>query len=291
MLLRVPQAFLLIVVCTQEVMGFHCQDLCFLKPTTSLLSSARSPSCSKSTRQGRRSCRPLDYWVQCCKSACSSGSGHWSSSAPLSDADLGQQDLLLWLPYTHTHGLQKSCGEKGAAWPLSKLKRGPLAPAWTGLYCFSGHITLRAILIYYAQVHHRWLPFKEDKGQDTANYFKDKDGTAQGGSCSHSILGRFSTDFRKMKILSKHLLPQLRLREFQQEQVSQQSGYNAGLISHWRTHPWTWVLPANLAPHWLFRVGAEPHFPRLKRFPTTIHYRWTDMVAAAVAAVAGDGKM
>ena len=54
----------------------------------------------------------------------------------------------------------------------------------------------------------------EDKGQNTANYFKEKDVIAQGGSCSHSILGRFSTDFRKMKILSKHLLPQFRVREF-----------------------------------------------------------------------------
>ena len=74
----------------------------------------------------------------------------------ISDADPGQQDPL-WLLYsnTHTHRLQKSCGEKGAAWPLSKLKRGPLTPTWTGLYCFSGHITLRVILIYYAQVHHR----------------------------------------------------------------------------------------------------------------------------------------
>ena len=80
---------------------------------------------------------------------------------------------------------------------------------------------MRVILTYYAQVHHRWLPFKEDKEQeDTANYFKEKDVTAQGGSCSPSILGWFSTDFRKMKILSKHLLPQFRVREFQQEQVS-----------------------------------------------------------------------
>ena len=127
------------------------------------------------------------------------------------DVNPRQQDPL-WLLYSNTQGLQKSCGEKGAVWLLSKLKRGPLTPAWTGYYCFSVHITLRAILIYCAQVHHRWLPFKEDKGQDAANYFKEKDVTAQGGSCSHSILGRFSTDFRKMKILSKHLLPQFRVR-------------------------------------------------------------------------------
>ena len=55
------------------------------------------------------------------------------------DVDPGQQDPL-WLLYsnTHTHGLQKSCGEKGAAWLLAKLKRGPLTRAWTGFYCFLG---------------------------------------------------------------------------------------------------------------------------------------------------------
>ena len=58
------------------------------------------------------------------------------------------------------------------------------------------------------------LPFKDYKGQNTANYFKEKDVIAQGGSCSYSILGWCSTDFRKMKILSKHLLPQFRVREF-----------------------------------------------------------------------------
>ena len=30
----------------------------------------------------------------------------------------------------------------------------------------------------------------------------------------HSILGWFSTDFRKLKILGKHLLSQFRVREF-----------------------------------------------------------------------------
>ena len=82
------------------------------------------------------------------------------------------------------------------------------------------------------------------------------------------IPGGSSPDSGKIKILSKYLLPQFRVREFQQEQVSQQSGHNAVLISHWRTHPWTWVLPANLAPHWPFRVGADPHFARLEWFPT-----------------------
>ena len=70
------------------------------------------------------------------------------------------------------------------------------------------------VLIYYAQVHHRGLPFKDNKGQNTANYFKEKDVTAGGGNWSHSILRWFSTDLRKLKILSKHLLPQFRVREF-----------------------------------------------------------------------------
>ena len=47
---------------------------------------------------------------------------------------------------------------------------------------------------------------------------------------SHSILGWFSTDFRKLKILSKHLLPQSRVREFLGKQVSEQPRYRAGLI-------------------------------------------------------------
>ena len=96
-------------------------------------------------------------------------------------------------------------------------------PAWTGFYCFSGHITSRMVLIYYAQVHCRGLPFTDNKGQNTANYFKEKDVTAQGGkwlNWLHSILGRFSTDFRKLKMLSKHLLPQSRVRDFYQKQVS-----------------------------------------------------------------------
>ena len=36
----------------------------------------------------------------------------------------------------------------------------------------------------------------------------------KGEVCSYSILRWSSTDFRKMKILSKHLLPQFRVREF-----------------------------------------------------------------------------
>ena len=132
---------------------------------------------------------------------------------------------LMWQQWTNSHGLPKPCREKGTAWPLSKWQRvrgleraqETLTPAWTGFYCFSGHITSRIVLIYYAQVHWRWLPFTDNKGQNAANYFKEKDVTDQRGkwlNWLYSILGRFSTDFRKLKILSKHLLPQSRVREF-----------------------------------------------------------------------------
>ena len=32
---------------------------------------------------------------------------------------------------------------------------------------------------------------------------------------------------------------------------------------------------ANPAPHWLFLVGAEPHFPQLEQFPTSNEYTVT----------------
>ena len=87
------------------------------------------------------------------------------------DADPSQRDLL-WLQYSNTHGLQKSCGEKGAAWPLSKLERGPLTPAWTGFYCFSRPLTSKMVLLYYAKVCYGWLSFA-DKGEGVAEYIKE----------------------------------------------------------------------------------------------------------------------
>ena len=61
--------------------------------------------------------------------------------------------------------------------PLSQEKSTPTL-ALSGFYCFSGHITLRMVLIYHAQVHFRWLPFTENKGEDVANYTK-KEGYLQ----------------------------------------------------------------------------------------------------------------
>ena len=48
----------------------------------------------------------------------------------------------------------ESCGGKGVARPLSQEK-STQTPAFTDFYCFSGHITLRMVLIYYAQVRFR----------------------------------------------------------------------------------------------------------------------------------------
>ena len=86
------------------------------------------------------------------------------------------------------------------AWPLSEGE-STLTLALTGFYCFSGHITLRIVLIYYAQVCFRWLLFTENKGEDVASYFKEKDICKCKGKWLNwlrSIVGRFSTDFRKL---------------------------------------------------------------------------------------------
>ena len=63
---------------------------------------------------------------------------------------------MLWLRPDKFTGTIKSCEGKGTAGPLSQ-EESALTLALTGFYCFSGHITLRIILIYYAQVHFRWL--------------------------------------------------------------------------------------------------------------------------------------
>ena len=50
-----------------------------------------------------------------------------------------------------------------------------LTLALTGFYCFSGHITLRMVLIYYEQVRFRWLQKTKER---SANYIK-KEGYLQ----------------------------------------------------------------------------------------------------------------
>ena len=57
------------------------------------------------------------------------------------------------------------------------------------------------ILIYYAEVHFRWLPFTENKGEGVANYIKEE----RFCKCKEKvvklvtlILGMFSIDIRKL---------------------------------------------------------------------------------------------
>ena len=61
---------------------------------------------------------------------------------------------VLWLRQIHKD--YRSPVEKKGQHDLSLSERErALTPAWTGFYCFSGYITLRMVLIYYAQVHCR----------------------------------------------------------------------------------------------------------------------------------------
>ena len=81
--------------------------------------------------------------------------------------------MVLWLRRDKFTQTTKSCGGKGTAQPLFQEESTPTL-ALTDFYCFSGHITLRMILIYCAQVYFRWLPFTENKGIDVANYIKEE---------------------------------------------------------------------------------------------------------------------
>ena len=94
-------------------------------------------------------------------------------------------------------------------WPLSQ-EESAWTLALTGFYCFSSPLTSKMVLPYYAKVCLGWLSFT-DKGEDVTEYIKE--GYLQckgrnGGTRLCSIPGRSSPDFGKIKILSKHLLPQ-----------------------------------------------------------------------------------
>ena len=79
---------------------------------------------------------------------------------------------VLWLQRKNSRGLQKSCGEKGTAWPLSERGHWPLPGQ--AFIAFLSTLHLRMVLIYYAQVGLRWLPFTENKGEVVANYIKEE---------------------------------------------------------------------------------------------------------------------
>ena len=187
---------------------------------------------------------------------------------------------VLWRQWTNSHGLQKSCGEKWMAWLLSKWARrreGQRArtPAQTGFYCFSGYITFRVVLIYYAQVHCRWLPFTDNKGKNVANYFKQKHVTDQGEKWLkwlHSILGRFSSDFRKLKICSNICC----LNPVWGSFIKSKSHSSLGTTQAWfpmgeSVHGCGFCVP-DLASHWPFQVGAGLHYLHVEWFPIEYHF-------------------
>ena len=68
------------------------------------------------------------------------------------DGDTGLRDPCVVAKMRTT----ETCGGKGTGWPLSPEESASTFDL-TGFYCFSGHITLRMILIYSAQVCFRWL--------------------------------------------------------------------------------------------------------------------------------------
>ena len=80
--------------------------------------------------------------------------------------------------------------------------------ALTGFYCFSRPLTSKKVLFYYAKVCVGWLSFA-DKGECVTEYIKGGYLQCKGKSGQKllgTIPGRSSPDFRKIKILSKHLL-------------------------------------------------------------------------------------
>ena len=95
----------------------------------------------------------------------------------VNDADPGPRDPCVVAAMDRFTQTVESCGGKGTARPLCQGESVPNL-ALTGFYCFSGHITLRMVLIYYAQVRFRWLLSTENKGEDVANYIK-KEGYLQ----------------------------------------------------------------------------------------------------------------
>ena len=145
------------------------------------------------------------------------------------------KDLLLRFQYsnTHTHGLQRSCGGKGTVRPLSQeesasdhlghsLKGEPPTLALTSLYRFFRPLTSKKVLFYYAKVCFGWLSLQTQERVSLNTSKEDicnvKGQNGRNGLCP--IPGGSSPDSVKIKILSKHLLSQFRVREFHQEQVS-----------------------------------------------------------------------
>ena len=103
---------------------------------------------------------------------------------------------VLWLQQTNSHGLQKPCGGKGMAWPLSKWERGP----WP--------LPGQAFIAFLGTLHRGWSSFTMHRfavGDYLLQITKERillittkrRMLKMWLNWLHSILGRFSTDFRK----------------------------------------------------------------------------------------------
>ena len=72
------------------------------------------------------------------------------------DVDPGWEGLCVVAAINKFTWTTEILWRKGMAGPLSEREgERALTPAWTGFYCFSGYITRRMVLIYYAEVHCR----------------------------------------------------------------------------------------------------------------------------------------
>ena len=92
--------------------------------------------------------------------------------------------------------------------PLSQEESTPTL-ALTGFYRFSRPLTSKKVLLYYAEVCFGWLSL-QTKERVSLNTSKEDICNVKGEMVEIlcSIPGRSSSNFRKIKILSKHLLPQ-----------------------------------------------------------------------------------
>ena len=99
------------------------------------------------------------------------------------------------------HMDHRSAVEKKGWHGHSLSERGHLNPCLGRLLLLFWVVTSKMVLIYYAQVHFRCLPFTDNQGNNAANYFREKNVADQGEkwlNWLHSILGRVSTDFGKL---------------------------------------------------------------------------------------------
>ena len=134
-----------------------------------------------------------------------------------SDADPGQWDLCVVAAMDKFTWTTEILWRKGTAWPLFKWERGPRPPPGQAFIVFLGTLhqgwssfTMHRFALggYLLQTTKERMLLKTSK----KNICKCK---GKSGWTSYTpYLEGLAQIFRKLKILSKHLLPQFRVREF-----------------------------------------------------------------------------